>query len=525
MAAATGGRQFHQQPRGLPDRHPGERDSDRNRHLSRSQRYSGNRIDVRAVDPNHAFVNDDHRNLLRLDEVTGGGMVLVKSLGEILAERGKRLGEAVSSGSTGSALLLNPRAPKGVGVLVNRLLGAGRARGVPVRGQRNRAQALRRRAVPGRAGERSERPARRLYVRAHSASEDARKRADDTRPEPGSSARGGATASDDAAVAWTQGVLRDYVLPELKPDVVINWLTEPDHIQHGVGAGSPQARASIRADDVEVGRLLEKLSALGLAGSTNIIVVSDHGFSHGVFGVNLTAELIKAGLKASADSDDVVIASSGQTMLLHVKDRDSARIQRLTEFLMAQEWIGVLFTAGRPNDNRPMIDGVVPGTLALDLIHLAPSERSPDIVVTFPWSSASSPFGVPGTDYTESGRATGPLTGTQGNHGSMSPWTIRNTFIAWGTDFKRGTTVRTPVSNVDLTPTLLALMGLDGDPALPHFDGRAIAEAFVDGPDPEQVPVRTTTHVTATPDGAYRVAIQITEVGDHRYIDKSWRMR
>jgi arylsulfatase A-like enzyme len=314
-------------------------------------------------------------------------------------------------------------------------------------------------------------------------------------------------------------------LPELKPDVVINWLTEPDHIQHGVGAGSPQARASIRADDVEVGRLLEKLSALGLAGSTNIIVVSDHGFSHGVFGVNLTAELIKAGLKASADSDDVVIASSGQTMLLHVKDRDPARIQRLTEFLMAQEWIGVLFTAGRPNDNRPMIDGVVPGTLALDLIHLAPSERSPDIVVTFPWSSASSPFGVPGTDYTESGRATGPLTGTQGNHGSMSPWTIRNTFIAWGTDFKRGTTVRTPVSNVDLTPTLLALMGLDGDPALPHFDGRAIAEAFVDGPDPEQVPVRTTTHVAATPDGAYRVAIQITEVGDHRYIDKSWRMR
>ena len=39
------------------------------------------------------------------------------------------------------------------------------------------------------------------------------------------------------------------------------------------------------------------------------------------------------------------------------------------------------------------------------------------------------------------------------------------------------------------------------------------------------VPVRTTTHVAVTPDGNYRAAIQISEVGAQRYIDKSWRMR
>src|SRR5262249_47397042 len=78
----------------------------------------GNQLYVRQVDPNRAFVNDDHKVLLKLDEVTGGGMVLEKSLGEILAERGKTLA-VVSSGSTGSALLINHRAPKGVGVLVN----------------------------------------------------------------------------------------------------------------------------------------------------------------------------------------------------------------------------------------------------------------------------------------------------------------------------------------------------------------------------------------------------------------------
>src|SRR5262249_5917451 len=78
----------------------------------------GNSQYVRAVDPAHAFVNDDHAMLLRLDRVTGGGMVLTKSLGEILQERGRTLA-TVSSGSTGSALLTNARAPQGFGVLIN----------------------------------------------------------------------------------------------------------------------------------------------------------------------------------------------------------------------------------------------------------------------------------------------------------------------------------------------------------------------------------------------------------------------
>ena len=39
----------------------------------------------------------------------------------------------------------------------------------------------------------------------------------------------------------------------------------------------------------------------------------------------------------------------------------------------------------------------------------------------------------------------------------MSPWTVRNTFLAWGADFKQGVTVRVPVGNVDIVPTILAI--------------------------------------------------------------------
>jgi len=181
-------------------------------------------------------------------------------------------------------------------------------------------------------------------------------------------------------------VLRDYVLPQLKPDVVINWLTEPDHMLHLNGAGSPQARASICNDDAEIGLLLKQLEALGVAATTNIIVVSDHGFGHSAFGVNVTAELIKAGLKAGPDSDDVVLASSGQTQLIHVKDRGRARIHRIADFLKAQEWTGVLFTAGAPSSGgETPIEGVEPGTFSTRLIHLDHAERGPDIVLTFPW--------------------------------------------------------------------------------------------------------------------------------------------
>ena len=143
----------------------------------------------------------------------------------------------------------------------------------------------------------------------------------------------------------------------------------------------------------------------------------------------MTGELIKAGLKLGPDSDDVVVASSGQTMSLHVRDRNPERIATIVGFLQRQPWVGVLFTAGKPGGSGVPTEGRVAGTFALELVHLANTERGPDIVFTFPWSSAKSPSGLQGLDYTEAS-TTGPLTGVAGNHGSMSPWTVHNTFIA-----------------------------------------------------------------------------------------------
>jgi hypothetical protein len=54
------------------------------------------------------------------------------------------------------------------------------------------------------------------------------------------------------------------------------------------------------------------------------------------------------------------------------------------------------------------------------------------------------------------------------------------------------------------------------------LDGRVLEEALADGPDPERVPVETTTHTTGT--GNYRAAIQVSTAAGRRYVDKSWRI-
>ena len=437
----------------------------------------GNSIYVPAVDPLRAFNNDDFERLLKLDEATSGRMVTTTGIAELLERSGRKM-VVVSSGSTGSALLLAPKTHRGIGTVINGDFSPGKKVAFPDSVSE---------AVLQRFG-----------------------------PAP---KKGGAKDRYDASVDWSMDVLREYVLPELKPDVAFVWMTEPDHIQHGLGAGAPESLAAIRNDDRQIGLVLKKLEAMGMRDKTNVMVVSDHGFAQTVFDVNVGQAFAEAGLIPAGDSGDVVIASSGQAIALHVKDHDPKRIQAIVEFLQRQKWTGVVFTAGKRAE--PAHEGVVPGTFALEYVHLGGHERSPDIVFTFPWSSAPNRHGVPGTEYnlTSGPGKTGPVNSGEANHGGIGPWTVRNTMLANGPDFKRRAVVRTPSSNVDVTPTLLHLLGMTT--ALPEMDGRPLKEALATGPDQEQVTMETRS--LRVKSGDYSAVLQVSEVGGKRYIDKAWR--
>ena len=433
----------------------------------------GNSVYVPAVDPLRAFTNDNFRVLLKLDDATSGQMLTAPGIAELLAATGKKM-VAVSSGGTGSALLLSPKAPRGTGIVI-----ADFQPGVQMAFPEAESAAVLKAVGPA--------------------------------PK-----KGGAKDDHDASVNWVMQVLRDYVLPELRPTVVFTWLTEPDHIQHAFGAGAPESVASIRNDDRQLGLVLDKLETLGVRDKTNVIVVSDHGFAQTAYQVNVRQALADAGL-AKADTDDVVIASSGQAVALHVKNRDAGKIRAVVEFLQRQPWCSVIFTAAR-RGGAPH-EGAAPGTFALEYAHLGGHERSPDIVFSFLWSSEKNRHGVPGASYTLSNTRTGPVEGTGAGHGGISPWAVRNTMLAWGPDFRRGTTVRAPTANVDVTPTLMHLVGQGG--AAARMDGRVMLEALAAGPDPEQVVA--TTQALRVQNGGYRAVLQVSEIAGKRYIDKGWR--
>ena len=446
-----------------------------------------NTVYLPQVDAGAAMTTGRAADLLRAQSALGGRLVLAESLGEMLAEHGMKLA-AVSSASTGSALLLNPRAPEGVGVLVNGELDPGVRVAYP--DDVNRAILDRFGPAPRKAGH--------------------------TRPR-------------DALVRWTQQVLLEYVIPELAPDVVIDWFTEPDHMQHAYGVGSPQARAALQNVDREIGRILETLERLDLRSRTNLFVLSDHGVTRNTESVDVARALVDAGLKDGLRSEDVVVAGGGPSAQVHVRGHDPDRIERIVRFLQEQPWIGVVFTprvdpAATPTMRRQEGEGWVEGTFSLQLAHAGNTQRGCDILFTLAWSDEANEFGVAGTEVTTTTEGARAM---HSGHGGLSPWAMRSTFFATGPDLRAGSVSRLPVAQVDLVPTILHLKGIDGPGSI---DGRVLREALRDASEAKEVlPVSedatgTETLTTQTADGRYRASVQLSTVGGHRYLDEGRRL-
>jgi arylsulfatase A-like enzyme len=82
------------------------------------------------------------------------------------------------------------------------------------------------------------------------------------------------------ALEYMVGAYLDYLLPRKKPRLSVLWLRDPDSTQHNYGIGTPSWRDAMQANDALLGRIRGKLDELGLAASTDLILVSDHGHSN-----------------------------------------------------------------------------------------------------------------------------------------------------------------------------------------------------------------------------------------------------
>ncbi len=299
-------------------------------------------------------------------------------------------------------------------------------------------------------------------------------------------------------------ILTEYILPERDPAVALIWSSEPDKSQHDAGVGSELSNAAVGEADAQFGKILSWLSRTGRAEMTNVMVVSDHGYSTIGEVVNVQALAREAGFPAGGEPGGVVVANNGGAVLFYASPWGRDTVERLSKWLMAQPWCGNLIVGERAGEIQGTLSGSLAGALG---------ERTPDLTMSFRWRPDANPAGYAGTVY-----STGGVAG-QGQHGSMSRSELHNILFASGPGFKEGLETRVPSGNIDLAPTILKLLGL---PQMAGMEGRPLAEALQGGPSPSDVDWSSDFHSTDCPagGGVYRQQLKLSRVGDTVYLDE-----
>ncbi|MDB6032358.1 MAG: Type phosphodiesterase, partial [Verrucomicrobiales bacterium] len=262
---------------------------------------------------------------------------------------------------------------------------------------------------------------------------------------------------------WTtRSLIRSLWKKEI-PKYTLLWLSDPDKSQHEFGVGSPTALAGIESSDKNLAEVIKALKERGVYDKTDIMVVSDHGFSTIAYGPDLADILKKQKFSATKKMEnpepgDVMVVGVGGSVLLYVLDRDEGIIRRLVDFLQTADFTGVIFSRTK-----------MEGTFPLESINYPVSNDAPDLLVSLRWSADRNTNGAPGM-MTSMGGTPG-----KGSHASLSRFEMNNTLVAAGPNFKRGFIDDTPSGNVDVGPTILWLLGIKKPSSM---DGRILFEAL-----------------------------------------------
>ena len=139
-------------------------------------------------------------------------------------------------------------------------------------------------------------------------------------------------------------------LEQVRPELALMWISDPDHTAHSKGIGSPETTASLRLVDAEIGRIEDTLQARGVLDRTNIIVVSDHGFSTHTGELTLAALVAPFAKSLPDGSPDLVVAEGAVHFRAAV---DPARVRAIVAMLQRRPEVGAIFTRPKPEGGTP----------------------------------------------------------------------------------------------------------------------------------------------------------------------------
>lgn len=260
-------------------------------------------------------------------------------------------------------------------------------------------------------------------------------------------------ASHDAAgdAALTTRFIEEVLLTR-KPALSLIWQCEPDHTQHDVPLGSPAHIDVVRAADAQAGRVFDCLKPEIDKGEVLLICASDHGHETVSEIVDLETMLIEGGFKAGPKSPDVAVAPQGLSATIYLSDDAKPRMDEIAAFLTTDPRIGQVIVGEELADFGIDPDGGI------------------DIAVVGAFSDKESPDGIPGQGVAFQGDIKIANTVGCGQHGGLGRYEQMPFLICVGQGFETGAKVSSPTSPIDIAPTAIRHLGLNGD----GMDGRAL---------------------------------------------------
>jgi arylsulfatase A-like enzyme len=307
---------------------------------------------------------------------------------------------------------------------------------------------------------------------------------------------------------WTTKSLTHGLWRKSVPKYTLLWLSEPDASQHETGPGSDTSINALETSDKNLEKVLKALEEKNLRDKTDVMVVSDHGFSTIKRGWDVSDILKKAKFKANKkfedpEPGDVMVVGLGGSVSLYVFEHDEKVIRKLVEFFQGTDFAGVIFC------RLP-----VEGTFPLEQVRIGTTKAAPDVLVSMRWTPENNEHGYPGMVLSEGG------TKGKGTHASLSHYDMNNTLVAAGPDFKKGMIDEMATGNADLAPTILHILGVE-QPSSSPMDGRVLYEALAN--NTASIPTAETKTLEASRDlplFRWRQYLKYTQVGSSVYFDE-----
>ncbi len=245
---------------------------------------------------------------------------------------------------------------------------------------------------------------------------------------------------------WTRAAA--FIIEKHKPNLLLYHLLLTDAVQHSYGARSLASNSALILADRQLQRIIDAVRRAGIADSTTIFVVSDHGFKTYHHVIHPNALLRQKGLLRSADDCDGWVIPEGGSAMVYVT-REEKRKEVLDAF--RTQIPGVSEVIWPENYQKYGYPAAIP------------KGRMADLVL-----AAANDYGFDG-NFNGDVNSDVPAGASPGNHGYLNTDPDMNAIlVAWGAGIKPN--VKTgPKPNVDVAATIAKILdvnltGIQGKP-------------------------------------------------------------